>query len=396
MAYDLVSVIIPVYNRQDTVRRAIDSVLSQTYPNIELIIVDDVSTDHSVEVIRSYHDDRVRLICQKEHGGANRARNTGITNARGEYIAFQDSDDEWLPDKLMIQIEYMKSRGCDACYSAYYSHIGDDMKIIPLDHGNKEKHEKNLKESLRRGNSIGTPTLVIDKNVFGRMPEKGFDEKLPRLQDYDFAIRLAQNASIAYIETPTVHAYKSDNSISKNDDFLFQAISILLKKHRGFIDEKSLFDVTLDSRTYHQDLDEVVESLNYVQQYIPENVLNCKDELIMHMLKLVRKQNQLLVKHYENVIERVENQAFVIYGAGDIGKKIYKRLLKRNVRPSCFLVTKKGNENYIDDIPIYTLDEYSNKEQLIIVGVDERLQNELVDNLVRRGFLSFCIYQREK
>ena len=395
MIEKLVSVVLPVYNREDTISRAIDSVLFQTYSNIELIVVDDGSEDSTLKKIQAYTDKRIRLICQK-HGGANKARNIGIEYSRGEYIAFQDSDDEWLPDKLMIQIEYMKSRGCDACYSAHYNHIGDEMKIIPLDHGNKEKHEKNLKESLKRGNSIGTPTLVIDKNVFGKMPEKGFDEKLPRLQDYDFAIRLAQNVSIAYIETPLVHIYKSDNSISRNDDFLFQAISILLKKHRGFIDEKSLFDVTLDSRTYHQDMDEVVESLNYVQQYIPENVLNCKDELIMHMLKLVRKQHQLLVKHYENVIERVENQAFVIYGAGDIGKKIYKRLLKRNVRPSCFLVTKKGNENYIDDIPIYTLDEYSNKEQLIIVGVDEKLQNELVDNLVKRGFLSFCIYQREK
>lgn len=392
----LVSVIMPVYNRENTIKRAIDSVLCQTYSRIELIIVDDVSTDNTVKMVAAYSDQRVRLICQKEHGGANKARNMGIACAKGEYIAFQDSDDEWLPDKLKIQIEYMKSRRFGACYSAYYSHINDEIKIIPANHKNKDKYEKNLKESLREGNSIGTPTLVVHRSVFDTMPEKGFDENLPRLQDYDFAISLVQNVPVAYIEEPLVHAYKSANSISLNDDFLLATISILLKKHKGFIDEKSLFNVTLENRTYHQDLNEVINSLNYVQQYIPESVLNCKDELIMYILKLVRMQSALLMKQYENVIEHVENQTFGIYGAGTIGKKIYKRLLKRNVRPSCFLVTEKGTENYIDDIPIYTLDEYSNKGQLIIVGVDKILQNELVDNLVKKGFLSFCIYQKEK
>lgn len=353
----LVSVIMPVYNREDTIKRAIDSILFQTYSKIELIIVDDVSTDHSVEMISAYNDGRIRLICLNEHGGAGKARNIGIAHSRGEYIAFQDSDDEWLPDKLMIQMNYMKDNAFDVCYSSYYNHIGNKVVIVPEDQENKERYEKNIRETLKEVNTIGTPTLVVNRKVLSRLQEKGFDERLPRFQDYDLAIRLAQTASIAYIETPLVHAYRSSNSISRNTVLLYDAIAILMEKHRGFLDTKTLFM-----------------------------------DIIAHLQRL----HLLLMRQYENVIEHIEDKTFAIYGAGKIGKEIYQRLLERDVRPSCFLVTEKGNEKYIDNIPVYSLDEYHNNQQMIIVGVGEGLQNELVDNLIQRGFLFFCVYQREK
>ncbi len=111
MMQRLVSVVIPVYNRENTINRAIDSALSQTYSNVEVIVVDDGSTDKTVSIVKEYDDCRIKLICQKERGGANKARNVGIANSQGEYIAFQDSDDEWLPDKLRSQIEAMQSHG---------------------------------------------------------------------------------------------------------------------------------------------------------------------------------------------------------------------------------------------------------------------------------------------
>mgnify|MGYP002516567543 CR=1 FL=1 len=102
-----VSVILPVYNREDTILRALDSVLMQTYRNMEVIVIDDGSDDSTAEIVRNCQDSRVRLVRLPVNGGANAARNAGIRLAEGTYIAFQDSDDEWLADKLEKQIGYI-------------------------------------------------------------------------------------------------------------------------------------------------------------------------------------------------------------------------------------------------------------------------------------------------
>ena len=114
--HPLVTVIIPVYNRAFTIRRAIDSVLDQSYKELELIIVDDCSLDNTVQIVKSYRDKRINLICLPKNCGANTARNTGLRAAKGEYIAFQDSDDEWFKEKLEIQIEYMEKTRKKVCY----------------------------------------------------------------------------------------------------------------------------------------------------------------------------------------------------------------------------------------------------------------------------------------
>lgn len=100
-----VSVIIPTYNRAHLIGRAIKSVLNQTYKDFEIIIVDDGSTDKTEEVVKDFKDERVRYIRREKNKGGSAARNTGIKAARGEYIAFQDSDDEWLPEKLEKQMK---------------------------------------------------------------------------------------------------------------------------------------------------------------------------------------------------------------------------------------------------------------------------------------------------
>lgn len=106
----LVSVVIPVYNRADTIKRAVESVLEQTYKNVEIIIIDDGSTDGTIDQLKELEqmESSIRVFKQ-DHKGANAARNLGIEKARGGFIAFQDSDDEWLPSKLEKQICYIPS-----------------------------------------------------------------------------------------------------------------------------------------------------------------------------------------------------------------------------------------------------------------------------------------------
>ena len=110
----LISVIIPTYNRENTITRSIDSVLNQNYENIELIIVDDRSDDNTKDIIEKYTDSRIKYIYNDtDKHGAGAARNIGIMAATGELIAFNDSDDEWLPGKLRDQYEFLHKNGAD-------------------------------------------------------------------------------------------------------------------------------------------------------------------------------------------------------------------------------------------------------------------------------------------
>src|SRR3989344_2456358 len=106
----MISIIIPTYNRAKLLRRAIESVLKQTFQDFELLVVDDGSTDNTNEVVMEYasKDKRVFYISQENSGGASRPKNTGIKTARGEYIAILDSDDEWMQNKLEVQLRHFE------------------------------------------------------------------------------------------------------------------------------------------------------------------------------------------------------------------------------------------------------------------------------------------------
>lgn len=134
----LVSVVIPVYNRESTIMRALNSVLDQTYHNIEVIVVDDCSTDSTVQTVGMCTDSRVQLICLPVHRGANAARNRGIEISKGEYIAFQDSDDEWMKNKLEKQINYMLDTGVEVSFSPYILYENGKCSIVPYDYKDRK------------------------------------------------------------------------------------------------------------------------------------------------------------------------------------------------------------------------------------------------------------------
>ena len=134
MREELISVIIPTYNRRDKVTYAVKSVLDQTYSNIEVIIIDDASTDNTEAEIKKIKDDRIRYIYLEKNHGAAGARNVGIKEANGTYIAFQDSDDIWEKEKLQIQIDKMAGNdnvGLVYCAMVQFDTKGRPLSLIP-------------------------------------------------------------------------------------------------------------------------------------------------------------------------------------------------------------------------------------------------------------------------
>lgn len=206
----LISVIIPVYNRERTIEKALMSVLDQTYKNLEVIVVDDGSTDQTKAIILKQNDPRIRLISQ-ENQGACVARNTGIEAASGTFIAFQDSDDEWLADKLEKQMKvFQKEPGTDVVFCNAIKYISEIDK-----QGEKLVTDKRTgfvtRDDLQKRSLVSTQTMLLRSICLN---EIRFDPQMPRLQDFDLVYRLCESFSFFYLNEPLVNMYVQSDSIS--------------------------------------------------------------------------------------------------------------------------------------------------------------------------------------
>lgn len=198
-----VSVIIPTYNRAKVLPRAIESVLSQTYDDFELIIVDDASTDGTAAVVEQFDDNRVVYYCLDENSGANVARNFGIDNADGEYIAFLDSDDAWKENKLKQQIQQLlSSEKYGASYTAV-TQLNSDGQLNGI--SNATAHG-DISKNLLRGNIVGTFSSVIVSKEVIKVAGK-LDPGLPCWQDWEWFLRLSESTYFTAVSTPLTVRY---------------------------------------------------------------------------------------------------------------------------------------------------------------------------------------------
>jgi len=210
----IVSVIIPTYNRAHVVDRAIRSVLHQTFQDFEVIVVDDGSTDSTLEAIKCFQDPRLRYIRHNGNRGGSAARNTGIEDAAGEYVAFLDSDDEWLPEKLEKQVQLLQ--GSDSSVGAVYTGF-----IIIDEHGERTttsipKCRGAILGELFSANRVGTASSVMVKREC--ILQVGvFDPAMPSCQDWDMWIRLAKHYKFDFIPEALVYYHFGHNGqITKN------------------------------------------------------------------------------------------------------------------------------------------------------------------------------------
>jgi len=179
-----VSVIIPTYNRAYLIGKAIKSVLNQTYQDYEIIVVDDGSTDNTEEIVKSFNNFIIRYISHGDNRAASVARNTGIKTCQGEYIAFLDSDDEWLPEKLDQQIKVFQDASSEV--GAVYSEViymDENGKNMNIKLHNSKKAKGYIYEDLLVRNYVSTSALLIKKECFDRAGL--FDVSLNFHEDWD-------------------------------------------------------------------------------------------------------------------------------------------------------------------------------------------------------------------
>ncbi|OQX91514.1 MAG: hypothetical protein B6D58_07700 [candidate division Zixibacteria bacterium 4484_95] len=229
----LVSVITPLYNSEKYIGETIESVIGQTYHNWEMVIVDDCSTDSSADIVEKYSkkDPRIRLIkCEKNFGGPARPRNIGIKNAKGEYIAFLDSDDRWYPEKLFsVKRIFELYPDVDIVYHAELEVSLDGRKKI-LDYG--QVKEPAYEDLLFRGNKLLTSATVVRRDV--AIEVGGFSKNMDfnSVEDYDFWLKLARLGSkFYYLNHVLGEYYRGPESLTNKIEYHAQNAFNVYKSH---------------------------------------------------------------------------------------------------------------------------------------------------------------------
>ncbi|HEA65398.1 MAG TPA: glycosyltransferase [Desulfobacterales bacterium] len=226
---NLVSCIIPTHNRSYLLKTALNSVISQTYKNLEIIIINDASKDNTEYVIKEYmkYDNRIKYHKNTINLGGSGARNAGINIAKGEFIAFLDDDDEWVNNKIESQLKHIDD--CDALLCASINK--DTNKVISY---SKSKLDPN---DLIKGNICGTSNLFARSSI---IKDNLFDEKLPGGQDWDIYIRLATKYKLIYLREPLVvynngeHDRMTNIMINMSTD-QFEKRMAVLYKHKALL-----------------------------------------------------------------------------------------------------------------------------------------------------------------
>ena len=229
-----VSVILPVHNRADVLPRAIESVIAQELADFELIVVDDGSTDESATLVQSFADDRIRLIRLDKNRGGNVARNEGIRAARSSLIAFLDSDDRYLPNKLSTVVgEFERRPGLDLLVDSFIkiqppgSRKAQVVRSNPVIDGRELFRTALFTRQLWKA----TPAITVRREVALKAP---FDETLRRLQDFDFLIRASEFANCASTDQVLWVKYWDAGAISAQDNMIPANVE-LVRRHPEYL-----------------------------------------------------------------------------------------------------------------------------------------------------------------
>jgi glycosyltransferase involved in cell wall biosynthesis len=297
----LISVVIPSYNRQDTISYCLDSVLAQTYRELEIIVVDDCSTDSTVSIVRNHPDPRVRCVVLEKNSGAQAARNRGIHEAKGDWIAFQDSDDEWTTDKLEKQVAVLEQADFDPWSFVYCNAYRYDKSkgtknlcLLPVVEG------ENQYATLLQAPAPPYPTILTSKTALEKI---GFlDERVPSFQEWDTSIRLAKYCRMTHLQEPMlIYHVGNGDAISGNVKKNVEGWHYIISKYESDIrelcgeDAWQMLNVQLMARCLHLGL------VEYFDRYQSNAAMLGARRLQVRYLTLCRKTGL----KPENIVFRV-------------------------------------------------------------------------------------------
>ncbi|MEE3419043.1 MAG: glycosyltransferase, partial [Methanosphaera sp.] len=301
----LVSIIMPVYNRENYISNAINSVLNQSYKNFELILIDDSSTDNTVNIINEFKDDRIRLLKNKSNMGVSKSRNIGLKESKGKYIMYLDSDNDWEPDYLKATVGAFETiPDADALYSGQYVYEEnkDNLKFIRYGTINKGL--------LKNRNYVDLNCFSHTRKIYEK--EGGFDEKLSRFVDWDLILKYMTNGKMYSIPFVLSNYYFNiaENSISSNQDLIDQS-TIVIEKQEDRLNSKVLnydmkknVSVIIPSYESLNDLKECLESLfslkaPWLEIIVVDN--NSSENVIKYLVKLKNEGKIKLILNKENL-----------------------------------------------------------------------------------------------
>lgn len=289
---DKISVIIPTYNRAKIIKKSIDSVLNQTYSNIELIIVDDGSSDNTEDVIKSIKDERLFYYKLEKNSGTAVARNYGIEKSTCDYIAFQDSDDIFREDKLEKQMKNMKINKSVMDFCKICIHEGENEILIPTADDDKTIKEKGIVNKLCENNVISTQAILIKKSI---VEEYKFDHDIPNTDDYDLALRVAIDHKVSYTNIPLVDLYRQKDSITYSIEKLRKSCISMLKKDYKLTEEQY--------KTFHGNL-LFQANKNKYEEYWNKILKNREDiEKLNNRIKELEEENKKSNKEKKDIIK---------------------------------------------------------------------------------------------
>lgn len=262
-----VSVIIPTYNRANLIEKSVRSVLNQTYKNIELIIVDDGSSDNTEEIIKSINDTRI-IYHKQENGGQSKARNNGVLLSTADYIAFHDSDDVWRENKLERQMSYIKENPqYGMVYCSFLKHMPHDEAITIPNSNLIGETEGDMFLTLLVNNKISTQTMLLKKDLF--LESGGFDLSLRCLEDWEFALRFSESYHIGYVDEILVDVYQQPGSVSVNLTKYFETRCMMIANHKDILQKNDLLDYVV------------------IKLFDTAKSLNCQNEVMMLLSQLM-------------------------------------------------------------------------------------------------------------
>lgn len=374
MEHQYISVILPTYNRKEYIMDAINSVLNQTHKELELIIVDDGSTDGTKEEIKSISDERIRYIYLEKNMGPSMARNIGIESAKYDVIAFHDSDDIWRKEKLERQLTYLKN-DVGLVYCSYsIDRRSGPKNIVPSNFWDEEDLSGDMYAFLTKTNVIGTPTILVRKECI--VQAGGFSTEIQSQEDWELVLRLSQITHIQHVKDVLVDARYLKTGVSSNvvahiNSFIYMMRQI---KQNGM----SIVDMLDKTIQTIFELDEI-EEIDYWFGKIKKEFINEEDA---HRLwQRCQKREKATRLRYELSRKMLESKCFkenllniakdatsyAIYGVGYLGVDLINRLEDMSLNVT-YIIDKDiiSYKNYVV-LQVEELEEYTFSKIIVTI-----------------------------